>query len=206
MKPLLLIGGGGHCHAVIDVIEAAGTHSIAGIVRPPNEAHTNVMGYPTIGTDDDLPTLLVETPCALVTVGQVKSPGIRIRLFEWLTSHGAERPVIKSPTAYLSPHATIRVGSMVMHSSLINANARIGMNVIINSHALIEHDVVVGDHCHVSTGARVNGDVRIGSGCFIGSGAVLKEGIEIGEGTVIGAGLTVLRDVPAGTLLRSNHG
>lgn len=33
MKPgLILVGGGGHCHSVIDVIEEAGEFRIAGIV------------------------------------------------------------------------------------------------------------------------------------------------------------------------------
>ena len=49
-----------------------------------------------------------------------------------------------------------------MHDAVINANARIGKNCIINSKALVEHDVIIGDHCHIATGAIVNGEVRAG--------------------------------------------
>ena len=33
MKSLLLIGGGGHCHSCIDVIEASGIYKIKGLVQ-----------------------------------------------------------------------------------------------------------------------------------------------------------------------------
>ncbi len=202
MKSLLLLGGGGHCRACIDVIEAEAKYQIVGIVQPPSEGTEAVLGYPILGNDNDLPALLAKTPNALVTVGQIKSPETRRRLFGLLTHQGAYLPMIQSPSAYRSRHATLGEGCILMHASLINANARIGANCIINSQALIEHDAETADHCHISTGARVNGGVRIAQGCFIGSGAILKQGIEIGAGSVIGAGCVVLKDVPAGTTLR----
>jgi sugar O-acyltransferase (sialic acid O-acetyltransferase NeuD family) len=198
VKPLLLLGGGGHCHAAIDVIEAEAQYRIVGVVLPLSDDSGPVLGYPIVGSDDDLAALLAETQRALITVGHIKSPATRMRLFDWIKNHGAELPVVRSPRAYCSRRATIGKGSILMHDSLINANAEIGVNCIVNSQALIEHDVEVGDHCHISTGARVNGGVRVGTGCFIGSGAVLKEGIEIGNGTIIGAGEVVLRDVEPG--------
>lgn len=201
VSALFLVGGGGHCRACIDVIETAASHSIAGIVQPVSAGREPVLGYPVLGSDEDLPALLETTPQALVTVGQIKRPDTRIRLFDLLKSHGAQLPIIKSPNAYCSRYAVIGEGSVLMHGSLINANARIGVNCIINSQALIEHDADIADHCHISTGARVNGGVRIGKGSFIGSGAILKEGIEIGDGVVIGAGQVVLRNIPAGTML-----
>lgn len=195
MKPLLLLGGGGHCHSAIDVIEAEAQYRIVGVVLPPGDDSRPVLGYSIVGSDNDLLALLAETPRALVTVGQVKSPASRMRLFDWLKDHTAETPVVISPRAYCSRRAIIGEGSILMHDSLINANARVGVNCIVNSQALIEHDAEIGDHCHISTGARVNGGARVGSGCFIGSGAVLKEGIGIGDGAIIGAGQVVLRDV-----------
>ena len=205
MKPLLLLGGGGHCHSAIDVIESEAQYRIVGVVQPPVDGSEPVLGYPIVGSDDDLPALLTETPRALITVGHIRSPTTRRRLFGWLRDHGAEIPVVRSPRAYCSRRATIGEGSILMHDSLINANARIGANCIVNSQALIEHDVGIGDHCHISTGARVNGGALIGAGCFIGSGAVLKEEIEIGDGAIIGAGQVVLSDVEPGKTVRSHR-
>lgn len=97
VKPLLLIGGGGHCHACIDVIESDQKYRIAGIVLPTRGDHADVMGYPVIGADEDLSALLAKTPNAIVTVGQIKSTAIRIKLFELLKAHGSHLPIIQSP-------------------------------------------------------------------------------------------------------------
>lgn len=202
---LLLLGGGGHCRACIDVIESTESYRIHGIVQPAVDGLGSVLGYPILGTDEDLATLLKQTPQALITVGQIKSAQTRLRLFDRLKTLGAELPVIKSPQAYCSRHASVGEGSILMHGSLVNAKAQIGANCIINSQALIEHDAMVADHCHISTGARVNGGVRIGEGSFIGSGAILKEGIEIGPGAIIGAGQLVMTHVPAGTIVRGRR-
>ena len=43
MNELLLVGGGGHCHACIDVIETEGKHRIAGIVQPPSDGQDAVI-------------------------------------------------------------------------------------------------------------------------------------------------------------------
>lgn len=202
MRGILLIGGGGHCKAAIDVIETAGLFSIAGIVERAGSEVTEVMGYPVLGDDDLLTDLLRSIPAALVTIGQIKSPAARIRAFDSARAVGVELPVIVSPRAHVSRQAQLGVGTLVMHGAVVNAGAFVGENVILNSMSLVEHGVTICNHCHISTGARVNGDVAIGEGCFIGSGAVLKNGIAIGAGSVIGAGTVVLGDVPPGSFIR----
>jgi sugar O-acyltransferase (sialic acid O-acetyltransferase NeuD family) len=205
VKQLLLIGGGGHCHACIDIIEGKQKYRIAGIVLPTRGDYDHVMGYPVIGTDEDLPKLLEHAPNAIVAIGHIKSAAIRVRVFELLKAYGAHLPIIQSPTSYCSKHAAIGEGTILMHGSLINAGAQVGANCIINSQALIEHDVEIADHCHISTGAKVNGGVRIGEGTFVGSGSILKEGITLGAEVVIGAGQLVLNDVPDGMTIKVTY-
>lgn len=203
MNAILLVGGGGHCRAAIDVIETQGHFRIEGIVQPRSHGHEAVLGYPFLGEDDDLPNLLKEIPNALVTVGQIKSSEIRRRLYYRLKELNARIPVIASPNAHVSRHAEVGEGTLVMHAAVINAGARIGRNGIVNSLALIEHDAVIGDHCHLSTGSRVNGAVVVESNCFVGSGAILREGVRIGVNSVIGAGCVVLCDVEPNTFMKA---
>ena len=203
MNSILLIGGGGHCVAVVDVIELEGNFQITGIVRPKSDGTEPVLGYPVLGDDDDLPRLLEETPQALVAVGQIATPALRIRLFERIKTLKAATPVIISPRAYVSRRAELEEGTLVGHGAIINAGVRVGFNCIINSLALVEHDVRVGNHCHISTGARVNGGVIIEDGCFVGSGTVLREGVRIGANSVVGAGCFVARDVATNSRLKS---
>lgn len=188
MKPkLILIGGGGHCAACIDVIEQEDKFAIAGIVDNASVSE-GVLGYSILGSDDDLQKLRSEYDYALITVGQIKSPSIRIQLFEYVKSLGFSLPIIISPRAYVSRHALIDEGSIIMHDALINSRANIGRNCIVNTKALIEHDVLVEDNCHISTAAVVNGGVKIRQGSFVGSNAVTKEAVETKVDDFIKAG------------------
>ena len=187
----ILIGAGGHAHACIDVIEQHGQYQIAGLVGLQEELHTQHLGYDVIATDAELPQLAKDYQYALITVGQLGSPDKRIRLYQQAIQLGFALPNIIAPTAYVSRHASIGAGTIVMHGAIVNAGAKIGKNCIINSRALVEHDTVVEDHCHISTGVILNGSVRIGAGSFVGSGCVIKDGVEIGENCIVGMGLCV---------------
>jgi len=194
-QKIILIGGGGHCKSCIDVIEQEGIFQIAGIVDLPEKLHQKILGYEIIATDDDLPDLAKEYQSFFITIGQIKSPEKRIAIFEQVKKLGGRLPAVISPLAYVSQHARIGEGTIVMHRALVNAGVKIGRNCIINTKALIEHDAVIGDHCHISTGAIINGGVEVGSGTFFGSNAVSKEYIEIGENAVIAFGAKVTKNV-----------
>jgi sugar O-acyltransferase (sialic acid O-acetyltransferase NeuD family) len=180
---ILLIGGGGHCKSCIDVIELGGRYQIAGIVDFPEKRGQQVLGYSVIGCDEELPELLRTYPNLLITLGQIKAPERRIALFQSLLKMGARLPAIQSPLAYVSPHAQIGEGTIVMHHALINAGARVGRNCIINTKALVEHDAIIDDHSHIATGAIINGGVSVGT--FIGSNAVIRETISIPKRAII---------------------
>jgi len=201
MNAVLLAGGGGHCHSCIDVIESEGKLSIQGIIQPADGEYETVMGYPTVGSDDDLAELISAGSFVLVSIGQVKTAGPRIRLFNIIKECGGTMPIVVSSNAYVSARSVLREGTIIMHGAVVNAASEVGKNCIVNSHALLEHDVFIGDHCHISTGARVNGGVNIGSGSFVGSGAVIREGVNVGAGAVIGAGKVILKDVPEGSVI-----
>jgi sugar O-acyltransferase (sialic acid O-acetyltransferase NeuD family) len=192
MKPLLLIGCGGHARSLIDLIESIGQWYIHGLVGLPEQVGSSVLGYPVIGSDADLPSLFVSCRAAVLAIGQLPDPAPRRRLAGQLEQLGFHCPVLISPHAVVSRHAQLGAGTTLGHGVIVNAGAVVGANCILNSRALIEHDVQIGDHCHISTGALVNGGVHLGPGSFIGSGAMVREGLELPEQTVIGAGKRVM--------------
>jgi sugar O-acyltransferase (sialic acid O-acetyltransferase NeuD family) len=199
--PILLIGAGGHARACLDVIEQEGRFEVVGLLGVPGEVGGDVLGYRVVGSNDDLPTFAARVGCAIVCVGQIKSPKLRIDLFDALERVGCMLPTIVSPLGYVSRHASVGAGTIVMHGAIVNAGSAIGRNCILNSRSLVEHDSVVSDHCHISTAAAVNSGVRIGAGTFVGSGATIRQGIMIGERCVIGMGQDVLADCPDGERL-----
>jgi sugar O-acyltransferase (sialic acid O-acetyltransferase NeuD family) len=188
-KELILIGGGGHCHSCIDVIEIENNYSIKGIIDLPANLGKEVLGYKVLGTDDDLAKYSSDKSISfLITIGQIKNPEARIRVFEKLVSLRANIATIISPLSHVAQTAKLGRGVIVMHQALVNANAVIKDNVIINTKSLIEHDVLVSEHCHIATAAVINGNVIVGRGVFVGSNSVIKQGAIVPEKTLVQAG------------------
>lgn len=188
---IILIGAGGHARACTDVIEQQGLYQIVGLVGITEELHRQHLGYEVIATDDSLARIAKSTPYALITTGQMRTAKLRMRLYQEATQCGFRMPAIIASTAYVSRHASVGAGTIVMHGAIVMAGAKVGNNCIINSRALIEHDVTIKDHCHISTGAILNGGVSVGEGSFIGSGCLIKEGLSIGKDCLVGIGLAV---------------
>ena len=205
-EPIVLVGAGGHAAACIDVIEQHRGFRVVGLIGTAAELGTRVLGYPVLGSDEQLAELATRFHTALVAVGHIRTPAPRVRLFDALVELGYALPVIVSPRAYVSPHASVGTGTIVMHGAVVNASARVGRNCILNSMSLIEHDAVIGDHCHVATGAAVNGGAAVGAKTFVGSQSSIREKVQIGEGCVIGMGCRVLRDCAAGTRVSGDGG
>ena len=201
-QKIILIGGGGHCKSCIDVIEQEGKYRIAGIVDLPEKLHQKILGYEIIATDKDLSWLVKEYKNFLITLGQIKSPEKRIRLFKKMKELGGKLPAIISPLAYVSRHAKIEEGTVVMHYALVNAGATIKKNCIINTRALIEHDAIIEDHCHIATHAIINGGVKVRTGTFFGSNSMTREYIEIGSNSIIGGGVSVMKNLPSHSMFK----
>lgn len=191
-KPLILVGGGGHCKSVIDVAESAG-YTILGILDKPEEVGKQVLDYKVIGTDDEIPQYVGKAEF-VITVGQIKSSAIRHNIAKRIEKAGGKFATIIAPDATVSKYATIGEGTVILHKCVVNAGAKIGKNCIINTMANIEHEAVIGDFCHISTGVMVNGMTKVGNDSFVGSGSVLYNCIEVSVNSII----------PAGGIVKSN--
>ena len=203
-QKIILIGGGGHCKACIDVIEQTGKFEIVGIIDLPEKVGQTILGYPIIGTDEQTLSFKSRTDFFLVTIGQIGLPKRRKAIFEQLKNKNCNFATVISPMAYVSKHADIGEGSIIMHQALVNAGAKIGYNCIINNKALIEHDAIIGNNCHVSTASIINGGVKLGDNSFYGSGAVSKEYIDIEDNTIIGASSFVRKEIKVSGIYAGN--
>ena len=191
-EPLLLIGAGGHARSLIDLVHSSGLWDVFGLVGLADQIGEEVLGYPVLGCDQDLPSLRKKCTHALLAVGQIGLSFERKRLASELERLHFKFPVVISCQSYVSSYAELGPGTSVGHGVIVNASAKVGSHCILNSNALIEHDVLIGDCCHISTGVMVNGGVKIGSGSFVGSGCILREGLDLPCNTVISAGKRVM--------------
>jgi sugar O-acyltransferase (sialic acid O-acetyltransferase NeuD family) len=199
---LVLIGGGGHCKSVIDVAESAGW-TISGILDIAVNVGKTVLGYKIIGTDEQIFEFVHEN-WFLVTVGQIKDPGLRIKLHEKIILANGRLATIIASDAHVSKHSIIGEGTVIMHKAIVNVGAKIGMGCIINTVSNIEHDTMIGDYCHISTGAMINGDCSIGQETFIGSGVVVSNGVSIAPRCIIAAGAVVRKNIPVSGIYAGN--
>ncbi|MFY0626319.1 MAG: acetyltransferase [Reichenbachiella sp.] len=194
-EDIVLIGGGGHCRAVIDVIETLGQYKIAGILDKPALRGTKILDHTIIGSDEDIPLLTKKYKNFLITIGQIEDARLREALYLKVCEAGGNLPFIVSPLSHVAKTASIGAGTIVMHHVIVNANVTIGVNNIINTKSLIEHDTVIGNHNHISTNAVINGDCLINDYTFIGSGSVLNQGRKIVDNTVIASMSLVNKDI-----------
>jgi sugar O-acyltransferase (sialic acid O-acetyltransferase NeuD family) len=186
-KNIVLVGGGGHCISIIDVIENGTDFNILGILDS-NIRENNILGYKILGDDNLIPELVNQNTYFLITVGQIKSCAVRRNIAKTLTENNAKLATVISSLAYVSKHAYIEEGSVIMNHAVVNAKSKIGKNCIINTKSNIEHGVLIGEFCHISTCAVINGDCVVGSGTFIGSNATISNNVSIKENSIIGAG------------------
>ena len=130
-KRLVLVGGGGHCKSVLEAAESAG-YSILGVLDMPEEVGKEILSTKVIGTDDDIPSY-VDKAEFVVTVGVIKNPAIRIKLYDKIKEAGGKMATIIASTAYVSKYAILGEGTVVLHQAFVNAGAKVGKNVILNA-------------------------------------------------------------------------
>ncbi|RDU70616.1 acetyltransferase [Helicobacter aurati] len=188
-EKLVIIGGGGHARACLDIIAMHKHFEIIGIIDSylVNSNIQTSCGYDVLGDESLLHSL--NTPkkqySAFVAIGQIRSPQPRMHLYHKLKSLGFKLPSFVSPLAYVASSSSIGEGSIIMHGALINANVQIGKMAIVNSKALIEHDCIVGDFCHLSTASVINGACTIGNQVFLGSNMTLKHKTHIADNSLL---------------------
>jgi len=132
----------------IEAAESAG-YNILGILDMPENVGNDVLpGHKVIGTDDDIP-FYVDKAKFVITVGFIKNPAFRIKIYNKVKEVGGKLATVVASTAHVSKYATIGEGTVVLHHAFVNAGAKVGKNVIINNFVNIEHGVEIGDQCHI---------------------------------------------------------
>lgn len=194
---LIVFGCGGHAKVVIDAAEKQGINRILVADDAEKNWGAQLMGYSILGGREALLQLEMHPP-AIVAVG---GNGIRVSISAWMEAHGFPLATVIHPSAQVGRGVRIGGGSFLVAGSIINSDAVIGANVIINTGATVDHDCIIGDGVHLAPGVHLCGQVEIGAGSFLGAGAVVIPSVRIGAGCVVGAGSTVLDHVPDGAVV-----
>ena len=195
MKNIYLFGDGGHALSCIDVIEKQNKFKIKKIFSKKNSLKKKILNYSTIEENNKKLKKLTGTNYGLVSVGQIKTPKLRVKIYTKMKKKGFLPAVVISPNAVIYKDTKVGEGTIIMNGVIINPKVRIGKNCIINTGCIIEHEVTIEDHCHVSTGSILNGGVIVKKGSFVGSGSVIMQKVIISSNSVI----------PMGSIIKKNY-
>lgn len=194
-KRLLLIGGGGHCHSVLDIVLASKEYNEIGII---DNIGGDYLGIPVIGRDADLPRLFLDGwTDAFITVGSIGNTKIRRHLYNMVKEIGLMIPKIIDPTAIVGSGVVVEEGSFLGKRVVINAGSSIGTCAIVNTGAIVEHDCKIGAFAHISPGTVLCGQVSVGDDSHVGAGSTVRQLIKIGDNSLVGVGSVVVEDIPS---------
>ena len=192
-NPLVIIGTGGHALCMLDVARLAG-FEVTGFIDRTRPAGETIHGVPLLGGDK---LLLDEGFLSDHQFGiGIGNPVARRRYGEFLLQKSAVCPAIVNPSSYISPHAELGAGVLLMGMNAVNHGARLDDFVALDWQVTIGHGACLGSASFAGPGSRVAGDVRCGAESYLGLGCQVIEKVCIGRGTIIGAGATVTRDIP----------
>jgi len=195
-EKLLLIGAGGHCKVILDLLMESGEYDVAGIIDLKERVGRNLYGVPVVGTDSDLPKFINKgIKRCFISIGSVGDHGLRGKLYKFARKSGFLFPNLIHPSASVSSRASLGHGNYIAPGVIINAGTEIGNNCIINTGVIIEHDCKIGDFVHISPGSILSGGIIVGECSHVGTGSVVIHNLEIGANVIIGAGSVVTKNI-----------
>ena len=186
LKPLIIIGVGGHGKVVLDASIKAG-FSVDGFLDDAIEK-SGFFGVKRIGTVSDF-RKYIKTHVFICAIGD---NDIRQKI---AGSMDVEWATIIHPGAQIGIDVKIEPGTVIFAGSVVNASAKVGRHCIVNTAVLVEHDCMISDFVHLSPNATICGNVSVGSMSWIGAGATIINGVSISAEVIIGCGSVVVKSI-----------
>lgn len=202
MKPLILIGAGGHARVLVDLL-ACLDRPVLGAVDPgvpPGDP--GLLGLPVLGGDEVLAAYPPDMVDLTIAFAGSHRPERRDTAFWHWQNLGYMFPALVHPAAAVSRHATLAPGVQVMAGAVIQAMATVAANAIVNTRASIDHDCRIGRSSHLAPGTVLCGGVSVGEVCLLGAGCIILPGRQVGDRSLVGAGIVLDRDLPADRIVR----
>lgn len=196
--PVILIGAGGHAKELLDALDLSGMEVIGLTDLDASRAGQQVGGVPILGGDEALSKHKPKTVWLVNAVGSVGSMSARRAVHEKFSRQGFIFANVIHPAATVSRRAILQPGVQILAGSVVQADATIALNAIVNAGAIVEHDCFVGAHVHLAPGVTLSGAVRVGEATHVGTGATIIQSVQVGRGCTIAAGAVVIGDVPDG--------
>lgn len=202
LKPVAIIGAGGHAAVIADLLRKASRQCIAIVDRLGWSEGNDIHNVPILSEEIFLARYSPNDVELALGMGSLPHQNIRQEIFDRFVREGFNFPVLIHPQAIVADNVCFGDGVQVMAGAIIQANSQCADNVIINTRASVDHHCHIQAHSHIAPGSVLCGNVSVGNGAFIGAGAVITQGVSLGNGSVVGAGAVVVSDVKSNTTVK----
>lgn len=202
LKPVAIIGAGGHAAVIADLLRKANRQCIAIVDRRGWSEGNDIHDVPILSEEIFLARYSPNDAELALGIGSLPHQNIRKEIFDRFVRKGFNFPVLIHPHAIVADNVCFGDGVQVMAGAIIQANSQCADNVIINTRASVDHHCHIQAHSHIAPGSVLCGNVSVGNGAFIGAGAVITQGVSLGNGSVVGAGAVVVSDVKSNTTVK----
>jgi len=201
---LVVYGGGGHSKTIIELVRAAGSLRLVGIIDDNLPIGMSILGLPVLGGADRLPGLFADgVRLAVNAVGGIGNVSVRIRVFDTIARAGFSCPTLVHPSAWVESSVHLADGVQVLAKTYISSDVQIGFGSVINAGVVVSHDCILGRIVNLSPGAMLAGGVVIEDYVQVGMAATINLNIRVGQEARIGNGATVKSNVPSGQVVRA---
>jgi sugar O-acyltransferase (sialic acid O-acetyltransferase NeuD family) len=198
---LAILGGGGHGKVVADAAECSGRWKEIVFYDDAWPVKSDDRPWPIAGSFQSFLERPRPSCDVVVAIGDNR---LRSTVANQLIENGFSLVNVIHPSATVSRHAHIGIGTVIFAGAVVNIGATLGTACIINTGAIVEHDCLLGTAVHVSPGANLAGEVTIGDASWIGIGSCIRQQIIVGRNVIIGAGAVVVKPVPDGLTVVGN--
>ena len=145
-------------------------------------------GVPVIGKTTDMEKFYPEYRSLIVSIG---NNALRQTLYQKAQKIGYSFPNIIVSSAYISPHAVIGTGCIILNNALVQNGAKIGNGTILNAGVEAHHDSDIGSYSLIYTNSVVRSLTHVGDRVWIGSTVTVSTGAVVADDTVIEDGSVV---------------
>lgn len=149
---LLILGAGGQGQVVRETAEAIGIFEKIAFL----DDNTTLPGV--LDCLGNCQRYRSEYPLAFVAIG---NNALRRKLIEHLQMVGFIVPILKHPTATISPAVEAGAGTIFEAKTIVNPAVKIGKGVILASASIVEHGAVIGDYSHIESGTIIRKEMTV---------------------------------------------
>ena len=135
---VFVYGASGHARVIIDILERMRDVEVAFAVDDAGTSKT-ICGYEIIGGRDELLAQRARADAGIVAIGDNKA---RRDTAAWLVSQKFRLAQAIHPHAVLARDVKIGAGTVIMAGCVVNSDAVLGENVIVNTGATIDQNMV----------------------------------------------------------------